>query len=109
MGIKRCPLHRLPDVTWEVADYQASAVHFTYDVRGRGASCTPASAALSVGPELHTCSRPTSYTAKVALPALATSIAYHPCMAARHCSIMLQPQLAVHGEPHTVCISTRPC
>jgi hypothetical protein len=36
MGIKRCPLHRLPDVTWEVADYQASAVHFTYDIRGIG-------------------------------------------------------------------------
>lgn len=34
MGIKRCPLNRLPDVEWSVTDFQQSVVHPTYDVRG---------------------------------------------------------------------------
>jgi hypothetical protein len=34
MSIKRCPLTRLPDVTWEVTDWQQSVVHPTYDVTG---------------------------------------------------------------------------
>jgi hypothetical protein len=34
MSIKRSPLTRLPDVTWEVSDWQQSVVHPTYDVTG---------------------------------------------------------------------------
>jgi hypothetical protein len=34
MSIKRCPLTKLPDVSWEVADWQQSVVHPTYDISG---------------------------------------------------------------------------
>jgi hypothetical protein len=34
MSIKRCPLTQLPDVSWEVADWQQSVVHPTYDITG---------------------------------------------------------------------------
>jgi hypothetical protein len=36
MSIKRCPLTRLPDVSWQVADWQQSVVHPTYDITGGG-------------------------------------------------------------------------
>jgi hypothetical protein len=35
MSIKRCPLTQLPDVSWEVADWQQSVVHPTYDITSR--------------------------------------------------------------------------
>jgi hypothetical protein len=38
MSIKRCPLTKLPDVSWEVADWQQSVVHPTYDITG---ACGP--------------------------------------------------------------------
>jgi hypothetical protein len=34
MSIKRCPLTKLPDVSWEVTDWQQSVVHPTYDITG---------------------------------------------------------------------------
>lgn len=41
MSIKRCPLTRLPDVTWEVTDWQQSVVHPTYDVTGQAIKLYP--------------------------------------------------------------------
>jgi hypothetical protein len=53
ISIKRCPLTRLPDVSWEVSDWQQSVVHPTYDTTGEGTAgsllyngCSPYSASL---------------------------------------------------------------
>lgn len=44
MSIKRCPLTRLPDVSWEVTDWLESLVHPTYDVLGE--VCMPGTLAV---------------------------------------------------------------
>uniref|UniRef100_A0A383VWF0 Uncharacterized protein n=1 Tax=Tetradesmus obliquus TaxID=3088 RepID=A0A383VWF0_TETOB len=41
MSIKRCPLTRLPDVSWEVRDWQQSVVHPTYDITGEPVQLWP--------------------------------------------------------------------